>query len=65
MVGHGDDATQRGPLVALMPNQPKTPLRTVRISEEVWAAAMRKAIDRGETVSDVIRRALVRYSKRP
>lgn len=47
-----------------MPDQPKTPLRAVRISQEVWAAAQAKAHERGETVSEVIRRALVRYAKR-
>jgi purine-nucleoside phosphorylase len=47
-----------------MPNQPKTPQRAVRISDEVWTAAMSKAEERGETVSDVIRRALIAYGKR-
>lgn len=44
-----------------MPNQPKTPIRAVRIEAALWAAAKAEAEERGETVSDVIRRALQRY----
>lgn len=44
-----------------MPNQPATPTRTVRVPDELWQAAMRVAHDRGETVTAVIIRALVRY----
>lgn len=33
----------------------------MRISDELWQAAMRAAEDNGETLADVIRRALVRY----
>lgn len=43
------------------PNQPATPHRTVRVSDELWQAAQRVAADRGETVTDVIIRALTRY----
>lgn len=43
------------------PNQPKTPKRGVRVDDELWEAAKRVAADRGETVSDVIVRALKRY----
>ncbi len=48
-----------------MPNQPKTPLRNVRVSDELWQAALLKAEERGETVSNVVRRALERYVARP
>jgi predicted HicB family RNase H-like nuclease len=41
-----------------------TPLRAVRIPDKVWSAAQAKAAQRGESVSDVIRRALERYAKR-
>lgn len=41
----------------------QTPNRTVRIDDELWNAAMAKADERGEPVSDVIRRALERYVK--
>ena len=47
-----------------MPNAPKTPSRNVRVADELWAAAQEKAAERGETVADVIRRALERYIKR-
>ena len=44
-----------------MPNQPATPNRTMRIPDEEWEPALRIAADRGETVTDVVRRALRRY----
>lgn len=46
-----------------MPNQPKTPLRAVRISDELWNAAKAKARERGNTVSYVVRLALALYVK--
>lgn len=51
--------------VARVPNQPKTPLRSFRIPDEVYRAAQAKAAAKGESVSDVVRRALERYVKRP
>lgn len=48
-----------------MPNQPKTPLRSIRVPDELWAAAQAKAEERGETISDVIRAALTRYVAPP
>jgi hypothetical protein len=33
----------------------------VRVPDDLWRAAMKKAHDRGETLTDVIIRALVRY----
>jgi antitoxin component of RelBE/YafQ-DinJ toxin-antitoxin module len=44
-----------------VPNQPKTPKRGVRIADDLWRAAQRVAADRGETLTDVIRRALEQY----
>ena len=44
-----------------VPNQPKTPTHTVRVEEELWQAALRKAHERGETLTDVIVRALKAY----
>lgn len=41
-----------------MPNQPKTPNRAVRVDDELWNAAKDAAGERGETVTDVVRRAL-------
>ncbi len=50
--------------LARVPNQPKTPLRSVRVDAKLWVAAKAKAEERGETLSDVIRKALERYVKR-
>ena len=44
-----------------MPNQPKTPIRTVRVGDSLWEAAQVTAAARDETVSDVVRRALEEY----
>lgn len=44
-----------------MPNKPKTPLRAIRISDELWQAAQAKAAEKGETVTDVLRRSLEKY----
>jgi predicted HicB family RNase H-like nuclease len=44
-----------------MANPHHTPRRSVRVSEELWTAAQVKAAERGETVTDVIVRALKRY----
>jgi hypothetical protein len=38
------------------------PLRSVRVSEDVWTAATTTAAARGESVSEVIRRALADYA---
>lgn len=46
-----------------MPNQPKTPHRTMRIPDELWDPAMAKARTQGETVTDVVKRALEDYLK--
>lgn len=48
-----------------MPNQPKTKVRTIRIDDDLWRAAQAKAAEHGESVSDVIRRGLARYVRRP
>lgn len=50
--------------VTRVPNTPGTPRRTVRIPDDLWDAAVAKAEERGESVSDVIRRALQRYVRR-
>jgi len=43
------------------PNQPKTPKHGVRVPDELWQAVKVKAKQRGETITDVIVRALRRY----
>jgi hypothetical protein len=47
-----------------MPNQPKTPVRSVRVPDPLWQAAQQKAADKGETVTAAIVRALERYVSR-
>jgi predicted HicB family RNase H-like nuclease len=47
-----------------VPNQPKTPLRSFRIPDEVYRAAQAAAAESGESVSDVVRQALEQYVKR-
>lgn len=44
-----------------MPNQPKTPLRSIRIPEETWEAAKAKALREETTVSAVILAGLRSY----
>lgn len=44
-----------------VPNQPKTPNRVVRVPDDLWHAAQAKAAERGEKVSEVIRKSLARY----
>jgi antitoxin component of RelBE/YafQ-DinJ toxin-antitoxin module len=41
-----------------------TRLRSMRIPDEVWDLAAQVAAERGETVTDVVRRALVEYGQR-
>lgn len=48
-----------------MPNQPKTPQRTIRVTSDVWEAAKTRAAERGETVTDVLVRALREYVSAP
>jgi hypothetical protein len=37
--------------------------RVVRVSDAVWGAALRKADEKGETVSEAVRKFLERYSR--
>lgn len=48
-----------------MPNQPVTPIKCFRIPADLYEAAQVKAAERGESVSEVVRKALTRYVKRP
>jgi len=50
-----------GPYRARVPNQEATPRRTFRSPDEVWEPAKRVAKDRGETLTDVLNRALIQY----
>lgn len=42
----------------------KTPNRTVRVPDEVWEEAKRKAESEGRNVSDVVNECLRRYLRR-
>lgn len=46
-----------------MPNQPKTPARSVRIADDIWKAAQARAAAEGTTVTAVIVAAVRRYAK--
>ena len=52
------------PTLRRVPNQPKTPQRTIRVPDELWDEAKAIADREDETLSDVIRKALERYVKR-
>ena len=47
--------------MSTMPNAPKTPTRTIRVSNQLWAAVKEKAAIDGRTVTDVIIEALKDY----
>ncbi len=44
-----------------MPNQPKTPLRSMRIDDDLWNAVRVKTKREGRSVTSVIVRALRNY----
>jgi len=46
-----------------MPNSPKTPTRTIRVSDDIWLAVQKKASKAGVTVTSVIIDALKDYLK--
>ena len=46
-----------------MSPRPAAVTRSVKVREDLWSAAMKKAEERGEYLSEVIRAALERYVK--
>lgn len=46
-----------------MPNAPKTPTRTIRVSDDLWTAVQRKAAIEDVTVTSIIIAALENYLK--
>jgi hypothetical protein len=44
-----------------LPDQPKTPIRGVRIPDDLWRSAQDKAAAEGTTVSEVVRDCLARW----
>jgi len=47
-----------------VPNRPKTPVRSVRVSDQIWSVLKRIARSRGETVTSVVVSALREYAER-
>lgn len=43
---------------------PDTP-RAIRVPDDLWHAAVAKAKEREESVSEIVRKALERYVKKP
>jgi len=41
-----------------------TPLRAIRVPADVWEPAQERAAEKGETMTDVVRRALIEYTNR-
>jgi predicted transcriptional regulator len=48
---------------AQVPTPSRTPVRSVRVPDDLWRAAQQAAQDQGETVSEVIVRALDQYAR--
>jgi predicted transcriptional regulator len=48
-----------------MPNAPKTPTRTIRVSDDIWLAVQKKAAIEQVTVTSVIVTALEDYIHSP
>lgn len=48
-----------------MPNAPRPTnrARAIRVEDDLWERAMRRAAERDETLSEAIRKFLERYSK--
>jgi predicted HicB family RNase H-like nuclease len=46
-----------------MPNSPKTPTRTIRVSDQLWTAVQKKAAAEKVTVTSIIIEALEDYIK--
>ena len=44
-----------------MPNAPKTPTRTIRISDDLWKTAQKKAALEGVSITSVIIKGLQEY----
>ena len=54
---------RKGESIGSMPNKPRTPLRAIRVDEDLWKAAQAAAEARGESLSEAIRAFLKRYAK--
>lgn len=47
-----------------VPNKPKTPLHSFRVSDEAWKAAQAHAAELGENFSEELRKFVVAYAKK-
>jgi hypothetical protein len=47
-----------------VPNKPKTPIRGFRVPDDEYEAAQETAKRKGESLTDVVRRALIAYVRR-
>lgn len=50
--------------MAARTGQGNTPVRTIRVPDDVWTAALAEAARRDESVSEAVVRFLRRYGKR-
>lgn len=46
-----------------MPNQPKTPVRSFRVPDEIWQAALRRAQREGTTLTTLLVETLEEYGR--
>jgi hypothetical protein len=46
-----------------MPNKPKTPLKSFRIPQALYEKAQARAAERGESLSEAVRKFLERYTR--
>ena len=48
-----------------MPNRPRkdNPARSLRVSDDLWERAKKRADEKGETVSEAVRKFLERYTR--
>lgn len=51
-------------MTGVSPNQPKTPVRALRLDDDTWDAVKAEAVERGITASDVVREALQEHLER-
>lgn len=61
--GHAGAHTNGSGTFSYVPNKPKTPLHSFRVDDELWEAAKKRAEERGENLSDALRKFLKRYTR--
>jgi predicted CopG family antitoxin len=53
----------RGTIGRVTPNAPRTPMKSFRIPEDLYRAALERAKKNGESLTDVVRRAFEEYTR--